>query len=71
MVLDGAQIAAVVLGQDLLLLTPDWVAAGLSAVLITQANTWQWVPFECLLPAGSAASGAAVQTVLVMLLPCE
>jgi hypothetical protein len=39
--LDFAQIAAVILSQDVVWLLPDWVAAGLSAVLMMQANTWQ------------------------------
>jgi hypothetical protein len=69
--LDFAQIAAVILSQDLMWLLPDWVAAGLSALLMTQANTWQWVAFECLLPSYSPASGAVFQAILVMLLPGE
>jgi hypothetical protein len=69
--LDTAQLAAVLLSLDLALLLPDWAAAGVSAVLMTQATTWQWVPFECVLPGSSAASGAVFQSVLVMLLPGE
>jgi hypothetical protein len=67
--LDTAQLAAVLLSLDLALLLPDWAAAGASAILMSQATTWQWVPFECLLPSGSAASGAVLQSALVMLLP--
>jgi hypothetical protein len=70
-VLDAAQLAAVLLSLDLATLLPDWAAAGLSAVLMTQATTWQWVPFECLVPGSSAASGAVLQAILVMLLPGE
>lgn len=70
-VLDTAQVAAVILSQDLLWHLPDWAAAGLSGLIITQATSWQWVPVDCLLPAGSHASGAVVQVMLVLLLPCE
>jgi hypothetical protein len=69
--LDTAQLAAVLLSLDLALLLPDWAAAGVSAVLMTQATTWQWVAFECLVPGSSGASGAVLQSVLVMLLPGE
>jgi len=48
-VLDTAQLVAVILSQDLLWKLPDWAAAGLSGVIITQATSWQWVPFDCLL----------------------
>eukprot|EP00775_Hariotina_reticulata_P007554 gene7554-7763_t len=68
-VLDTAQVAAVILSQDLLWLLPDWTAAGLSGVVITQATTWQWMPFDCLLPGWAAVSGAVLQMMLVMLLP--
>jgi hypothetical protein len=70
-VLDGAQIAALLLSLDLVLLLPDWAAHGMAFALITQMQTWQWMAFECLLPAGSAASAAVVQTILVLLLPGE
>jgi hypothetical protein len=44
----------------------------LFAVLLSQATTWQWVAFECLIPRSSAVSGGRVlQSVLVMLLPGE
>lgn len=67
--LDGAQVAAVLLSLDLMYHIPNWAATTLSALLLTQANTWQYVPFECLIPGSSAASAAVVQTVLVTLLP--
>uniref|UniRef100_A0A383VEU3 TRP C-terminal domain-containing protein n=1 Tax=Tetradesmus obliquus TaxID=3088 RepID=A0A383VEU3_TETOB len=67
--LDAAQVAAVLLSLDLVLLVPDWAAQGLAGVLLTQAHTWQYVPFECLIPGGSQASAAVAQTVAVMLLP--
>jgi len=70
-VLDNTQIAAVILSQDLMWHLPDWAVHALSGMLMTQASTWQWVPFDCLLPDSSAASAAAVQAVLVMLLPSE
>eukprot|EP00775_Hariotina_reticulata_P004279 gene4279-4533_t len=70
-VMDSAQIAEVVLSQNLLLGIPDAAAAGLSAVIVTQVNTWQWVPFECLFGQDSSVAGAAVQSVVVMLLPGE
>jgi hypothetical protein len=70
-VLDTAQVAAVILSQDLLWQLPDWTAAGLSGLIITQATSWQWVPFDCLLPGMSQASGAVVQVMMVLLLPCE
>jgi hypothetical protein len=47
------------------------VIHGLLAVLFTQASTWQWVAFKCLIPGYSAASGAVLQSILVMLLPGE
>uniref|UniRef100_A0A383W6K3 Right handed beta helix domain-containing protein n=1 Tax=Tetradesmus obliquus TaxID=3088 RepID=A0A383W6K3_TETOB len=68
-VLDGTQIGALLLSLDLVLLLPDWAARGMAFALVTQMQTWQWVAFECLLPADSAASAAVVQTVLVLLLP--
>jgi hypothetical protein len=67
--LDGAQIAALILTQDLMFRVPAWVAVGLSSVLLTQASTWQWVAFDCLLLSSSKASGTAVQAMVVMLLP--
>jgi hypothetical protein len=67
--LDGAQIAALILTQDLMFRVPAWTAVGLSAVLLTQSSTWQWVAFECLLPGSSKASGIAVQAMIVMLMP--
>ncbi|WIA13549.1 hypothetical protein OEZ85_007118 [Tetradesmus obliquus] len=67
--LDGAQIAALILTQDLMFRVPAWAAVGLSAVLLTQHSTWQWVAFECLLPGSSKASGVAVQAMVVMMLP--
>jgi hypothetical protein len=70
-VLDNTQIAAVILSQDLMWHLPDWAVHALSGMLMTQASTWQWVPFDCLLPGCSAVSAAAVQAVLVMLLPSE
>jgi hypothetical protein len=70
-VLDGWQLAAIVLSADLLLNLPNGIAQGLSAALITQQTTWQWVPFDCLLGPNTGASGAAVQSLLVMLLPCK
>lgn len=70
-VLDGTQIGALLLSLDLVLLLPDWAARGMAFALVTQMQTWQWVAFECLLPADSAASAAVVQTVLVLLLPGE
>jgi hypothetical protein len=70
-VLDGAQIAAVLLSMDLMFLAPDWAAKALTGVLLTQAHTWQYVPFECLIPGRSESSAAVAQVVLVMLLPSE
>jgi hypothetical protein len=70
-VLDCAQIAALLLSLDLLLLLPDWAARGMAFALITQMQTWEWIAFECLLPAGSAASAAVVQTILILLLPSK
>jgi len=61
----------VILSQDLLWQLPDWTAAGLSGLIITQATSWQWVPFDCLLPGMSQASGAVVQVMMVLVLPCE
>ncbi|KAF6262549.1 hypothetical protein COO60DRAFT_1624944, partial [Scenedesmus sp. NREL 46B-D3] len=68
-VLDGAQIAAVLLSLDLLFLVPDWAAKGLAGAVLTQAHTWQYVPFECLISGRSESSAALAQTVLVALLP--
>jgi hypothetical protein len=67
--LDTAQLAVLLLSLDLVLLLPEWAVTGTSAVLMSQATSWQWVPFECLLPGESAASGAVLQSILVMLLP--
>ena len=69
--LDTSQLAAVLLSLDLALLLPGWAAAGVSALIMSQATTWQWVAFECLIPGSSALSGAVLQLVLVMLLPGE
>lgn len=68
-ILDAAQIAAVLLSLDLVYFLPDWTVTGMSAVLITQATTWQWMAVDCLLPGHSAASGAVLEAVLVLLLP--
>lgn len=70
-VLDCGQVAALVLAQDLTWLLPGWAVTGMSAALVTQSNTWQWVPFDCLLPVSSPSSGAAVQSLLIMVLPGE
>lgn len=70
-VLDAWQLVAVVLSADLLLNLPDSNARGLSGLIITQHTIWQWVPFDCLMGHYSTASGAAVQTLLAVALPCE
>ncbi len=67
--LDAGQIAAVLTSLDLLYVLPDWAATSLSAVLVTQANTWQWVSHDCLLPGSSDVSGAVLQLVMAILLP--
>jgi hypothetical protein len=70
-ILDASQLAAVLLSLDMLLMLPDWAARGFSAAIMTQATTWQWVPFDCLMPGTVRASGAVAQTYVALLLPGE
>jgi hypothetical protein len=48
-----------------------WCCLVSAAAAAVHAIIWQWVAFECLIPGHSAASGAVLQSVLVMLLPGE